>query len=82
MILCLWIMAVLFFMIGFLVGRAEMMETDVVYIQERLYRFIKYKCYSSPTGEAVYCSNRYIMDIKGDLYLQMKGGYKKCISQK
>jgi hypothetical protein len=82
MILGLMIAAVLCFMVGFLVGRAETMETDVVYIKERLYRFIKHKCYTSETGEVNYCSNRYIIDFKGDLYLQTKGGYKKCISQK
>lgn len=58
------------------------METDVVYIKERLYRLIKNKCYKSSNGETVYCNNRYFIDFDGDLYLQMKGGYKKCISQK
>lgn len=82
MILCLLIVAVLCFMAGYLVGRVETMKTDVVYIKERLYRLIKNKCYKSLTGETVYCSNRYIIDFNGDLYLQTKWGYKKCISSK
>ena len=70
------------FMIGYFIGRAENMETDVIYIKERLYRLIKNKCYKGLTGETVYCGNRYIIDFNGDLYMQTKGGYKKCISQK
>lgn len=69
-------------MIGYFIGRAEAMETDVIYIKERLYRIIKNKCYKGLSGEAVYCGNRYIIDFNGDLYVLTKGGYKKCISQK
>ena len=58
------------------------METDVVYVKERLYRLIKNKCYRSLTGETVYSGNRYITGFNGELYIQTKGGYKKCISQK
>lgn len=69
-------------MIGYFIGRAETMETGVVYIKERLYRLIKNKCYKSLTGESIYCGNRYIISLNGDLYVQTKGGYKKCMPQK
>ena len=70
------------FMCGYVIGRAETMQTDVIYIKERLYRLIKNKCYKSLTGDTVYCGNRYIIDFNGGLYMQTKEGYKKCISQK
>lgn len=69
-------------MVGYFIGRAEVMKTDVIYVKERLYRFIKYKCYKNSAGETMYCGNRYIIDFSGELYMQTKGGYKKCISQK
>lgn len=76
----LWTLII--FMCGYVIGRVEAMKTGVVYIKERLYRLIKNKCYKSLTGEAVYCNNRYTVDFNGDLYVQTKGGYKKCMSQK
>lgn len=82
MLIGLMIVIVLCFTSGYFVGRAETMETGVVYIKERLYRLIKNKCYKSLTGESIYCGNRYIISLNGDLYVQTKGGYKKCISQK
>lgn len=76
----LWTLAI--FMWGYMIGRAEVTKTDVIYVKERLYRFIKYKCYKNSAGETMYCGNRYIIDFNGELYMQTKGGYKKCISQK
>ena len=76
----LWTLAI--FTWGYMIGRVEVMKTDVIYVKERLYRLIKNKCYRNPTGETVYCGNRYIIDYNGELYMQTKGGYKKCISQK
>lgn len=76
----LWTLII--FMWGYMAGRAEAMQTDVIYIKERLYRFIKYKCYQNSAGETEYCGNRYVIDFSGELYMQTKGGYKKCISQK
>lgn len=82
MVLGAVIFLALCFILGYFIGRAESMETDVLYVKERLYRLIKNKCYRNPTGETVYCGNRYIIDFSGELYMQTKGGYKKCMSQK